>query len=233
MEGSIGGFARIVGRGGFDHVIQDLCVMLGRKTSKTPHVLNLGEGKQLSRHHLTIFYDFISKSWKMRILGKNGAKVGFEGSMVHYSADAEPVILKHMTKIELCDFWFYFLLPQGGFDEANTSITESILEVCNKVILDHPTQNSDHQFIYDEIVKRVPWLGGGGKFPVLPQLIHFIVSKAHEKTNEGSEVKTESEPVHDANEGASSSESSTLPLESSSNQSIPVSAEPAPQESAT
>lgn len=70
-----GGFARLVGMNGFDFYIRDLSVLMGRRSIKTPYVLSIGDGKLLSRHHATIFYDIPSSEWRIKILGKNGVKI--------------------------------------------------------------------------------------------------------------------------------------------------------------
>lgn len=96
------GYAKLVGKGGFEYYITNLSVLLGRKSVKANDVVHIGlqtfalfilscfsmntsisyfhssgDGKLLSRHHLTIFYDFSTSKWKAKVYGKNGARIGF------------------------------------------------------------------------------------------------------------------------------------------------------------
>uniref|UniRef100_A0A0D9XRY3 FHA domain-containing protein n=1 Tax=Leersia perrieri TaxID=77586 RepID=A0A0D9XRY3_9ORYZ len=121
------GFAKLQGEN-FEYYMQTYSIVLGR-LSKRPNPNNphpnpnppsaaaaddvdvdlgiLGGGRNVSRRHARIFYDFARRRFALEVLGKNGCLV--EG--VLHVPGGEPVKLDSQDLLQMGDARFYFLLP--------------------------------------------------------------------------------------------------------------------------
>mmetsp|Transcript_27938 Transcript_27938/g.33938 ORF Transcript_27938/g.33938 Transcript_27938/m.33938 type:complete len:178 (-) Transcript_27938:903-1436(-) len=113
-EASRVGFAKLKGKD-FEYFMQKYEVKLGRQSKSSQVDLVLGDERMMniSRHHASIIYNFDTRSFQLKVLGKNGVKV----SNRFYSPADEPPTLRSQDLIGIGDSLFYFLLPpshKGG-----------------------------------------------------------------------------------------------------------------------
>ncbi|KAJ1812339.1 hypothetical protein LPJ75_003697, partial [Coemansia sp. RSA 2598] len=96
----------------FCYYVRSLEVSLGRHPSgsHTDAVdIDLGDSKAVSRRHARILYNFMSQSFELQVLGKNGCLVDDE-----YYARGQSVMLRHKMVIQIGDTEFAFLLPKAA-----------------------------------------------------------------------------------------------------------------------
>eukprot|EP01137_Pigoraptor_chileana_P002260 Opistho-2@40847 len=106
----------------FVYYVQTLGITIGRKTQKTDDVdVDLGNSKQLSRRHARIEYNFTTRHFELKCLGKNGVVV--DGVTV--TPSAPPIPLSSRTVMHIGDVCVYFLLPVGV-------VTQSVRPVRRK-----------------------------------------------------------------------------------------------------
>jgi hypothetical protein len=127
------GFARLVGKDGFDYYVQELSIILGRSGQNHSKVVGIGTTKLISREHARIFYDFEVKKWKLGVLGKNGVHLwNNDEERQTFDAGSE-CELYGGVRIEVTDFWFYFYLPVNDLTPRSEHGNESVLSLYNKV----------------------------------------------------------------------------------------------------
>ncbi|KAJ7173144.1 hypothetical protein O6H91_Y542800 [Diphasiastrum complanatum] len=105
------GFAKLQGED-FEYYMQTYSIVLGRNSNTSTvyvdlDLASLGGGKNISRQHARIFYDFDRKRFALEVLGKNGCYV--EG--VLYLPGTSPIKLDSQDLLQIGDKKFYFLLP--------------------------------------------------------------------------------------------------------------------------
>jgi len=90
-------------------------VTLGRQTRQPdPDIVPCCAFKNVSRKHLSIYYDVQSKQWKVKCLGKNGIRVGPGPQTMQFLGIDQEAPLVSPTRIEIGEFFFYFLLPSAS-----------------------------------------------------------------------------------------------------------------------
>ncbi|KAJ2901005.1 hypothetical protein GGI21_004731, partial [Coemansia aciculifera] len=96
----------------FCYYVRTLEVLLGRHQSANdpePVDIDLGDSKAVSRRHAKIYYNFMSQSFELQVLGKNGCLVDDE-----YYPRGTSVPLHHKMIIQIADIEFTFLLPKAA-----------------------------------------------------------------------------------------------------------------------
>ncbi|KAJ4462053.1 hypothetical protein PAPYR_1221 [Paratrimastix pyriformis] len=106
---------------GFSYEMTSLSVTLGRKTKKPdPDIVALSTLKNISRKHISIWFDAEKQQWMVKCHGKNGARVGSHpDNMLYLQADQERP-LQSGSRVEIGEFWFYFLLPKSSVVQEPT-----------------------------------------------------------------------------------------------------------------
>ncbi|CAM9111544.1 unnamed protein product [Phaeothamnion confervicola] len=107
-------YAKLWGKRGEDEFaayVTALPVQLGRTPGKdaapSPHFIDLGDHKALSRHHATIDWNPTQKHYTITCKGKNGMVVGGK-----YRGKDGSEVLQSRTAIKLGVTHLYFLLPE-------------------------------------------------------------------------------------------------------------------------
>ncbi|CAL0304540.1 unnamed protein product [Lupinus luteus] len=102
-------FAKLQGKD-FKYYMQTYSIILGRN-SKTCIVdvdlSNHGGGKNISRYHVCIFFDFTRHHYSLEVLGKNGCLV----QDIPYLPGNPPVKLDSQDLIQIGDIKLHFMLP--------------------------------------------------------------------------------------------------------------------------
>lgn len=77
----------------FDYYVNELRADLGRSVPPNPTApfLFIGDSKQISRHHATIFWDKEGRMWKLHVLGRNTVVVN--GEAFKLGINSEPPYL--------------------------------------------------------------------------------------------------------------------------------------------
>ncbi|KAJ7522856.1 hypothetical protein O6H91_18G029500 [Diphasiastrum complanatum] len=114
MDDLVAGFAKLQGEN-FEYYMQTYSILIGRNTShqSSQDIVDLdltkvGGGKNISRHHARIHYDFSRKRFSLDVLGSSGCCV--EG--VSYPQGSSSIKLDSQDLLQIGDQRFYFLLPK-------------------------------------------------------------------------------------------------------------------------
>ncbi|KAI9475254.1 fork head domain-containing protein, partial [Coemansia mojavensis] len=104
-------YAKLEGPG-FCYYVRTLDVTLGRSSGAGVDIA-LGDSKAVSRRHAKIQYNFLSQSFELQVLGKNGCLVDDQ-----YYARGQGVALRHRMVVQIGDTEFTFLLPRAAMPAA-------------------------------------------------------------------------------------------------------------------
>ncbi|KAJ7189643.1 hypothetical protein O6H91_01G019200 [Diphasiastrum complanatum] len=123
------GFAKLQGED-FEYYMQTYSIVLGRNSNTSTiyvdlDLASLGGGKNISRQHARIFYDFDRKRFALEVLGKNGCYV--EG--VLYLPGTLPIKLDSQDLLQIGDKKFYFLLPTKNISKPGPAPVATVTKM--------------------------------------------------------------------------------------------------------
>ncbi|KAK2958595.1 hypothetical protein BLNAU_6364 [Blattamonas nauphoetae] len=157
-------FARLIGPNQFDVLLKDTTIAIGRGSHNNPSILQIANHRLMSRHQMTIYFDFDAQEWKLVALGKGGVLIGPKDRQRLINVGDEPITLHNGDRIEAHDSAFFFLLPEPDIRAPRPTTNLSILEICQELIAKSPKLAEDPNRLLDYVIEREPWLAMEGRF---------------------------------------------------------------------
>ncbi|KAK7281953.1 hypothetical protein RIF29_10363 [Crotalaria pallida] len=108
-HGDKNGYAKLLGEN-FEFYMKNFAIVLGRNSKKSRvdvDLSRLGDGKKISRHHASIFFDFTHHQFCIDVLGRSGCLV----KGIRHLPGNPPVKLDSLDLIQIGTIKFYIIFP--------------------------------------------------------------------------------------------------------------------------
>eukprot|EP00124_Ichthyophonus_hoferi_P005715 Ihof_evm1s913 gene=Ihof_evmTU1s913 len=133
----------------FEYYVRSLKVKLGRKTAHKDEVdVDLGRSKSVSRLHLCIAYNFVTRHFELECTGRNGVTVNGR----FYPQNCEKITLSNKGIISVGEAFFFFLLPVGVVTQNVKPVEKSSHNINEE---GHDVRNGDREAISPKYIDGV------------------------------------------------------------------------------